>query len=142
MDRRDFIRLSLAGGAASALPFSTAAQASCADARAGALYYTEESPGRWAKKVGSHLPILEKHQDEDGGLIIRVTTDHGMHGYRHYIVKHQLFDKTYRFLGEKLFDPEKDEAVSEFKLPTGYRGTLYALSLCNKHDLWLNSLKI
>ena len=141
MDRRDFIRLSLGGSALSVLPFSTA-QASCADARAGALYYTRENPGRWAKKVGSHLPLLEKLQDGAGGVIIRVTTDHGMHGYRHYIVKHQLFDQAYRFLGEKLFDPEKDEAISEFKLPADYRGAVYALSLCNKHDLWLNSLQI
>ncbi len=142
MDRRDFIRLSLAGGTLSALPFSSSVQAACADARAGALYYTRENPGRWAKKVDSHLPMLEKHQGGKGGILIRVTADHGMHGYRHYIVKHQLFDQTYRFLGEKMFDPEKEEAISEFQLPADYRGVVYALSLCNKHDLWLNSLQI
>jgi len=62
-----------------------------------------------------------------------------MTGYKHYIVKHQILDNSYRFLDEKMFDPMKDKApVSEFDLGN-YCGKFYVLSVCNKHDSWMNS---
>ena len=141
MDRRDFIRLSLAGGVAAAVPQQLLAGDS-AGGMAGGVYYTKENPGRWAKKVGGHLPSLEKRAGADGGVTVKVTTDHAMSGYKHYIVKHQLLDSDYKFLGETMFDPDKDEPVSEYKLPAGYKGKVYALSMCNKHDLWLNGMEV
>jgi superoxide reductase len=41
-----------------------------------------------------------------------------------------------------MFDPDKDDPVSTFTLPAGYKGMVYALSLCNKHDLWLNGMEV
>lgn len=141
MERRDFIRLSLAGGAAVAVPQRLLA-ADCAGDMAGGVYYTKENPGRWAEKVGGHLPSLEKSVAADGGVTVKVTTDHAMSGYKHYIVKHQLLDGDFRFLGETMFHPDKDEPVSEYKLPAGYKGKVHALSMCNKHDLWLNGMEV
>jgi len=41
-----------------------------------------------------------------------------------------------------LFDPTKDTAaISTFTL-RDYKGPIYALSLCNKHDLWLNGADV
>ncbi|OSM08735.1 hypothetical protein MAIT1_04785 [Magnetofaba australis IT-1] len=50
-----------------------------------------------------------------------------------------LLDAHYGFIDEKLFDPNADEPVSEHKLPSGYSGPIYALSMCNLHDVWLAS---
>ena len=141
MERRDFIRLSLAGGVAAALPQQLLA-GDTVGGMAGGVYYTKENPGRWAKKVGGHLPSLEKTVGADGGVIVKVTTDHGMSGWKHYIVKHQLLDGDYEFLGETMFNPDEDEPVSEYQLPAGYKGKVYALSMCNKHDLWLNGMEV
>jgi len=142
MDRRDVIRLGLTGAVAGAvLPQRLMAGEASAD-MAGGVYYTAESPGRWSKKVSSHLPKLEKQVGADGGLVVKVTTNHDQHGYVHYIVKHQLLDANYRFIAETMFDPEKDAAESSYSLPAGYKGMVYALSLCNKHDLWLNGMEI
>ncbi|MDP3904344.1 MAG: desulfoferrodoxin family protein, partial [Methylococcaceae bacterium] len=78
----------------------------------------------------------------DGKVTVKVITAHEVKGYEHYIVKHVLLDKDYKFLNEYLFDPSKDkEPVSTFTLEN-YQGTIYALSLCNKHDLWLNSAEV
>ena len=65
-----------------------------------------------------------------------------MKAYEHYIVKHVLLDSNHKFLDEHLFDPTKDmAAISTFTLQ-GYSGMLYVLSLCNKHDLWLNGTEV
>lgn len=78
----------------------------------------------------------------DGAVSVKVSTEHAQHGYRHYIVKHQLLGADYRFIAETMFDPEKDEATSEYRLPAGYKGMVYALSMCNKHDVWLNGMEV
>ena len=95
--------------------------------------------GNFAKvKLATHLPTIEFAK---AGEItnVKIVTPHEVKGYEHYIVKHVLLDKNYQFIDEHLFDPNKDNAaISTFTL-TNYSGTVYALSLCNKHDLWLNS---
>ncbi len=136
MDRRKFLTLS---GAGLILPV-TAAQAffigdPLKTKLAGSVFYTKENPGRWAKKIDSHLPQMEKV-----GSTLRITTDHGMSS-KHYIVKHMLFDKDFNLLGEKMLDPSKDDAVSDFDIGQ-YTGKLYATSFCNKHDNWLNSVEV
>ncbi len=132
MDRRDFVKVAL-GGVAGSLVAPQAVMAEAAQALAGNVYYTKAQPGRWAKKAGGHLPAIEV-----GNGKMRVTTGHEMKDYEHYIVKHQLFDKDFNLLGERLFDPKTDKApISEYDLK-GYSGPLYATSMCNKHDVWLN----
>jgi len=136
------MHLGLASGIAGAVsPRYLRAEEECASL-AGGVYYTQDEPGRWGKKAGSHVPMLEKVVGADGAVVLKVTTDHPQQGYRHYIVKHQLLDASYRFLGEKMFDPEKETPVSEFTLPTNYTGMVYALSMCNRHDVWLHGIRV
>jgi superoxide reductase len=53
-----------------------------------------------------------------------------------------LLDKNYKFIDEKMFDPTKDQtAMSTFALQD-YSGSIYALSMCNKHDLWLSGAEV
>lgn len=142
MKRRDFIRLSVASaGASLIIPAITLADDDKQISASRDIYYTKEAPGRWAEKVATHLPVIEITKTE-GDVTIKIVTPHEMKGYEHYIVKHVLLNKDYKFIDEHLFDPTKDnEAVSIFTLKN-YSGTVYALSMCNKHDLWLNSAEV
>ncbi|ATG89796.1 desulfoferrodoxin family protein [Methylomonas koyamae] len=142
MERRDFIKLSAAGAVAGlAIPAVVNAEAGKLPAPPGEVFYTKDSQGRWNGKAATHLPVIETSKD-GGKTNVKVTTPHELKGYEHYIVKHVLLDKDYKFLAEHFFDPTKDTVpVSTFSLDN-YSGTLYALSLCNKHDLWLSSAEV
>jgi len=139
MDRRDFIRFSIFGSVAGII----APQVALADIPespfAGSIFYTKDAPGRWSKKVEGHLPNLEI--DKTAGLI-QVVTGHEMSGFDHYIVKHVLLDSNYQPIAENIFNPMKDIApISTFNI-SGRSGPLYALSVCNKHDTWLNLVEV
>jgi superoxide reductase len=41
-----------------------------------------------------------------------------------------------------LFDPSKDKAAISLFTLQDYSGPLYVLSMCNKHDLWLNATDV
>jgi superoxide reductase len=142
MKRRDLFRWGTAGlGVALISPELVLAKATAPAAGTGDIYYTKASPGRWKDKVGTHLPSIgiEKSGNK---ITVKVVTSHEMKGYEHYIVKHVLLDQNYKFIDEHLFNPEKDKtAVSSFTLDN-YSGAIYALSMCNKHDLWLNSATV
>ena len=142
MERRDFIRLSVAGAGASLIaPAMATAEASKPVPPAADLYYTKEAPGRWAGKVATHLPNIGISKTADS-VTIKIVTPHEMKGYEHYIVKHVLLDKDYKFLNEHMFDPTKDSVpVSEFTLKN-YTGAIFALSMCNKHDVWVNTAEV
>jgi superoxide reductase len=104
---------------------------------AGGVFYTKDSPGRWLKKAGAHSPIIEK---TDSG--VRVVTGHPMKPNDHWIVKHVLLDSDFNFISENIFDPSRDKAaISNFSL-SNQTGVVYALSVCNLHDTWLNVLEI
>ena len=139
MDRRNFIRLAFVGTATGIIaPTSVLANTA---SMAGGVYYTKDAPGRWSKKVGSHLPSIEVARGAEGASI-QVLTAHGMTAYEHYIVKHIVLDKDYQFIAEHMFDPMKDKTpVSEFKLGN-YTGIVNVLSVCNKHDTWLNLAEV
>lgn len=141
MERRSFIQLTGAGLAASMIAPGVAAEKNGQKEPVGNIYYTKESPGRWKDKVAGHLPSIgiEKSGEK---ITIKVMTSHEMKGCEHYIVKHVLLDQDYKFIDEHLFNPEKDQAaISTFTL-SNYKGAIHALSLCNKHDLWLNSANV
>jgi len=142
MKRRDFIRLTVASAGASLItPALSLAASDKQVAVSSDIYYTKESPGRWAGKVTTHLPAIEITKAGDD-TTVKIVTAHEMKAYEHYIVKHVLLDKDYKFIDEHLFDPTKESvAISTFTLKN-YSGTVYALSLCNKHDLWLNSAEV
>jgi superoxide reductase len=98
-------------------------------------------PGRWEKKAGGHLPALSIEGSGDGRML-RVVTGHEMRGYEHYIIKHIMLDQDLNFVTENMFNPTKDAApVSAFPLK-GFSGTVYALSVCNIHDSWLNVIEV
>lgn len=142
MTRRDFIQFGLAFGGGLLLPRWLAASPTIhvGGPMAGGVYYTRESPGLWAGVVREHLPKLEKATGAGGSLIISVSTDHEMNGYDHYIVKHTLLDRRFKVLGHKSFDPRRDRPVSKYALLPGYEGPVFALSMCNRHDLWLEGI--
>jgi superoxide reductase len=61
MERRDFIRLSVAGvGAGIVPPTMVLANNEKQVKGASDIYYTKEDPGRWSGKVETHLPIIMK----------------------------------------------------------------------------------
>lgn len=142
MKRRDFMRLTAIGAGASLIPsLSNAAEKKDAVLKTSDIYYTKDSLGRWEGKSATHLPVIEATKNKDE-VVVKVTTPHEMKGYEHYIVKHVLLDKDQKFLGEHLFDPSKETVpVSSYTLKN-YVGVVYALSFCNKHDLWLSSAEI
>jgi len=135
MDRRNFIRLATLGAASGIIaPKLVLASNS---SMAGGLYYTKDAPGRWSKKIGGHLPTIEVD-----GKSIKVTTAHDMSSYEHYIIKHMILDKDFQFVAEKMFKPGKDSvAVSSFTLDKT-SGPIHVLSVCNKHDTWMNIAEV
>lgn len=141
MKRRDFFSWCVAGLGATLFTPTQALAKNVNPAPVSDLYYTKDSPGRWKDKIAGHLPSIgiEKSGDK---ITIKIVTSHEMKAYEHYIVKHVLLDKNYKFIDEHLFNPDKDKsAISTFTLDK-YSGTIHALSMCNKHDLWLNSATV
>ena len=141
MKRSQFMTLGLAGlSGVIFAPKQVIAQTR--DPKAGGLYYTAESPGRWSEKVTSHVPHISVLRSSGGAVNIQVETSHSQDGYAHYIIKHQLLDSDFNYITEALFDPTTGNVPkSEFTLDN-YRGTLYALSYCNLHDVWLDSVEV
>jgi superoxide reductase len=144
MQRREFIKVATAGSVAGVIApqWVMAEEVSLPELMgAGGLFYTKDNPGRWAKKVGGHLPYLTVESKTDGKVTLKVETDHVMMAYKHYIVKHTLLDAEFQFLDDHLFNPEtEEEPISMHTLE--YTGTVYVVSHCNKHDAWLNVFKV
>ncbi len=135
--RRTFLKgaLSAATVATVASVATTSNALASSHASMAGIVYTKKNPGKWAKKVGGHLPSITIE-----GNKVTVNTDHGMSA-KHYIVRHTLVSKDGETLGAKTFTPD-DDATSSYTLPDGYKGTLYASSFCNKHDFWLAESKV
>ena len=141
MERRNFIALSIAGVGASLISPAQALAKGKEKNMAGGVFYTKDNPGRWDKKIAGHLPNVEVERTK-GKVTVQVVTAHAMDDYKHYIVKHVLLDADYNFLDENMFDPMKDKApISTFELKN-YKGKVYALSMCNKHDIWMSEASI
>lgn len=91
--------------------------------------------------VATHLPNIEIEK-AGGKVTVNIATAHEKKGYEHYIVKHVLLDQNYKFIDEHMFDSTRDKAaISTFMLQE-YGGPIYMLSMCNKHDLWLNAAEV
>jgi len=139
MDRRNFIRLAFSG-AVTGIIAPELVLASSSD-MAGGLYYTKDAPGRWSKKVGGHLPNIEVSRGSDG-VSLHIVTSHEMKAYGHYIIKHVVLDKDFNFIAERMFNPIKDKApISNIGIGN-YQGPVNVLSVCNKHDTWLNVAEV
>lgn len=133
-ERRDFLKIALSTTAGATAFNATGVFAGTASLPPG-LIYTEANPGKWAKKVNSHLPVVEV---ADGK--VTVTTNHGM-SEEHFIVRHTLVTRAGEVVGENTFSPDDENAVSMFDLPAG-ETAFYATSFCNKHDLWVAAFSV
>ncbi len=133
-NRRDFLKTSLAISAGAVAANSTSVFASTT-AFPNGIIYTKGNPGKWAKKVGGHLPIVTVD-----GKQVTIETKHGM-SEKHYIVRHTIVSGNGEVLGAKTFYPADENALSVFKLE-GKHSVLYATSFCNKHDLWIAEFSV
>jgi superoxide reductase len=141
MERRNFIKFAGLGLGTTIIAPTLVLAKNVTPAPISDIYFTKDSPGRWKDKVAGHLPSIGIEKS-GGKVTVKVVTSHEMKGYEHYIIKHVLLDQNYKFIDEHFFNPEKDKvAISTFTLD-GYSGSIYALSMCNKHDLWLNSTNV
>ncbi len=133
MKRRDFVKASILGISGFALLKGEKVFAQ--PKGYSGIIYTKENPGKWAKKVGSHAPVITVKGDK-----VIVETKHPM-SEAHFIVRHTLVLKDGTVLGAKTFTA-KDKPVSEYTLPKGYKGKIYATSFCNLHDFWLSETTV
>ena len=133
-DRRDFIKGGLVAGSALLLSGVTSAQAAAAPYTN--IVYTKDNPGKWGKKVGSHLPSITVE-----GNKVTVFTKHGM-AEKHYIVRQTLVLEDGTVAGAQVFRSSDKEAKSTFEIPAGYKGKIFATSFCNLHDFWVNEATV
>ncbi|MBL4906527.1 MAG: hypothetical protein JKX94_03670 [Sneathiella sp.] len=102
---------------------------------AGKVFYSTDQPGRWKGKEAGHSPLIKI--DKNGSdILLRAATQHPM-SPQHHIVKHIILDGELNFMKEQMFDLTFDMPRSRFEL-NGYSGRLYVVSMCNKHDNWIN----
>ncbi len=134
MDRRHFL-LYTATTATAAVLASTAQAIDTSSLPPKNLIFSQDNGGMWESKKDSHVPAIKVDNDR-----VTVSTDHG-HSNSHYIVRHTLLLADGTVVGTKTFSP-LDEPISVHKLPAGYKGSIYATSFCNKHDLWLAEASI
>ena len=78
----------------------------------------------------------------NNGAVVKIITAHGLAPYAHYIVKHIVLDSDFNFIAEHMFDPMKDKVSISEILIGNYRGVVNVLSVCNKHDTWLNTAEV
>jgi len=133
-DRRTFLKISAVAVSALALTDIDSAFASSRTEYAG-IIYSKDNPGKWAKKVGSHAPLITI-----AGGKVTVETRHGM-SEAHFIVRHTLVLADGTVVGAKTFTAT-DKPVSTYTLPAGYKGQVYATSFCNRHDFWLTEVTV
>lgn len=140
-DRRNFLKAAAAVSVTGALGACTATGRNLAVSEPQGLslpagiVYTKENPGKWAKKVGGHIPNVTVE-----GNKVTISTDHGM-SKKHFIVRHTIVTADGEVLGEKTFSHDDDEPISSFEIDAKGK-QLYATSFCNKHDMWVTPFKV
>jgi superoxide reductase len=142
MDKRQFIRVSMAGAAGALFVpgqlYAGLVEPALKTRLAGGVYHTAEALGRWNQGVANHhLPRLARQGDR-----LQVTTPHPMIPYEHYIIKHQLLDANFGYLAERLYNPETDSKPETTFDIGGQQGVIYVLTVCNIHDMWINATEV
>lgn len=97
------------------------------------VIFTAAEPGYWAGKEKTHAP-----QVTVDGMAATVLTPHDMSD-AHFIVRHCIVAADGTLVGAATFTP-KDSPLSTMTLPG--KGTYYATSFCNKHDLWVTEFTV
>ncbi len=133
-NRRTFLKGSFTAAVAAVL--GTGSAFAAAPPVLGSIVYTKDNPGKWAQKEGSHAPVITVE-----GNKVKVQTNHPM-SVKHFIVRHTLVLADGSVLGSKTFVGTDPEAISQYELPAGYTGALYATSFCNLHDFWMSESKV
>lgn len=146
MDKRSFIRMSLAGSTlgivAPKAVFAGGMESVLRSKLAGHVYSTEEHLGRWSKGVAAHhLPHLEK-QMMSGSMHVHVATNHPMVGIDHFIVKHEILNHNLQFMQDHIYKPTKDKTPATTFNVGSYHGPLYVVTICNIHDMWVNMIEV
>lgn len=142
MDKREFIRISVAGAAGALfvprILMADMVEPALKTKLAGGVYHTDVAFGRWNKKISElHLAHFAKHGHE-----LHVASHHPMPGYEHYIVKHQLLDSDFKFITEHRYNPTKDKKPETTFNIKGHKGLLYVITMCNIHDVWINATEV
>lgn len=133
--RREFLTTTLALGIGAALGPGREAIAASASYPTN-LLFTAKEPGIWEAKAPGHVPQVSRAGDK-----VSIFTKHEMTP-EHFIVRHTLVAEDGKVIGGKTFQPTDAEARSEYNLPAGFKGKVYATSFCNKHDLWISELSV
>jgi len=101
------------------------------------IVYTKSNEGVWKGKAGSHVPKVSVNGGQG-----KIVTAHGM-SPQHYIVRHTLLSDEGEVLFGHTFAYDDNQAASEFAASKVRSGKIYyALSFCNKHDLWLAEIQV
>ncbi len=136
MERRHFVRTTLAGAASAAVGLAAAPAARAAQTPAlHNIVFTENDPGHFAGLQKLHVPIVKVANG-----VLKVRTPHPM-SEAHYIVSHTVVLEDGRFLSRKTFNWH-DKPISEHPLPAGFKGTVTITSTCNLHDWWLTRVTV
>lgn len=93
--------------------------------------FTQEKPGKWDGKQGSHIPQVTFHEGEGA---VSLFTKHGM-SESHWITAHYLRDQDGKLLGLQNYKGTDKEARHRFEIPKGTT-RITAYSHCNKHGDW------
>lgn len=142
MKRRALLELCAGAAVARSVPAAAETAVLIGGPMAGSVYFTRDAPGLWFSEIDRHLPEIKTESAPGGSLSVTVSTPHPTEGCRHYILKHKLLDARFRLLSQKTFDPNGGAPVSRHVLPAGYRGPIYAVSVCSLHDLWIEGVMI
>jgi superoxide reductase len=146
MDKRSFLRLTLAGGGLSIfVPKAVHAalmESPLKSKLAGGMFFTEEALGRWNKGTASHHVAQIEKQAGGGKTQLHVASAHPMDGLDHFIVKHQLLDQDLKFMQEHLYKPTVDKKPEHIFDLGNHHGAVYAITMCNVHDVWINMIEV
>jgi superoxide reductase len=135
MNRRNFLLSSAAAAAIATTSSASHAIENGNQLPPKNLIFTKDNAGKWKAKKDSHLPVIELTDRR-----VKIITKHRQSD-DHYIVRHTLLLADGTEVGSTTFSPE-DEPISEHELPESYKGSLFATSFCNRHDLWLTEITI
>ncbi len=142
MKRRSILVLGALAVVARVLPVVAQSVVMIGGPMAGSVFFTRDEPSLWASEVDRHLPEIKTEAAPGSITAVSIRTPHPMNGFKRYILKHKLLDGHFRLLSQKTFNPERDQPFSRHVLPAGYRGPVYAVSICNLQDTWIEGVMV
>jgi superoxide reductase len=146
MDKRSFLRLTLAGSSLSIFApkavYAAVMESPLKSKLAGGMFFTEDALGRWNKGTATHHIAQIEKQTTGGKTQLHVASAHPMDGLDHFIVKHQLLDRDLKFMQEHLYKPTMDKKPEHVFDVGNHHGVVYAITVCNVHDLWVNMIEV